>query len=293
MSEKRNILITGATGNIGTSVLSALDKLDAKVKIIAGVRSVNKGQKRLEQYSSISFRNFDFEQPTTFSEAFDNIDVLFLLRPPHISEVERYFRPLLTAAKKKGIEKIVFLSVQGAEKSNIIPHHKIERLIKELNFDWIFVRPSYFMQNLTTTLANEIKVKNSITLPSGNAKFNWVDVENIGEASAQLLLQFETYKNNPFEITGTENENFETVAKLLSTHLHRTITYKRINPFCFYFKKKKEGISSGFSLVMTLLHFLPRIQKQPRISTCFETLTGKTPTRLHEFIKREADCWKD
>jgi hypothetical protein len=51
-----------------------------------------------------------------------NIDVLFLLRPPHISEVETYFNPLLQSAKENNIKKIVFLSVQGAEKSKIIPH---------------------------------------------------------------------------------------------------------------------------------------------------------------------------
>jgi hypothetical protein len=52
---------------------------------------------------------------------------------------------------------------------------------------------SYFMQNLTTTLLPEIVKQKRITLPSGKAKFNWIDVKNIGEATAHLILNFAKY----------------------------------------------------------------------------------------------------
>jgi hypothetical protein len=38
---------------------------------------------------------------------------------------------------------------------------------------------------------------------------------------------------------------------------------------------------------MLLLHFLPRFQKEPNISDFYESLTGKKPTTLQEFIARE------
>lgn len=43
----------------------------------------------------------------------------------------------------------------------------------------------------------------------------------------------------------------------------------------------------GMIIVMILLHFLPRFQKEPGISDFFERLTGKPPTDLHTFIERE------
>ncbi|MEZ5024288.1 MAG: hypothetical protein R2728_13685 [Chitinophagales bacterium] len=54
-------------------------------------------------------------------QPFKDIDLLFLLRPPHISKVDEYFQPLFRSAKNNGIDKVVFLSVQGAEKSKMIP----------------------------------------------------------------------------------------------------------------------------------------------------------------------------
>ena len=281
------ILITGATGNIGLEVIHYLCKLDQKSEIIAGVRDVERAKNKLPRFLNLTSRQFNFEDERTFNHAFKGIDILFLLRPPHISDVEKYFKPLLKAAQKSKIQKVVFLSVQGVETSTIIPHHKIESLIKSMDFSYIFIRPSYFMQNLTTTLRSELIKNHTITLPSGKAKFNWVDTQNIGEATAATLYKFEEYKNNAYEITGDENKSFGAVTALMTQITGVNFTFKSINPISFYLKKKNEGIPSAFAIVMTILHFLPRFQKEPNISNSYFELTNKKPTTLTEFITRE------
>ena len=238
----KRILVTGATGNVGIEVVHYLSKSKTDSEIYAAVRNIEGAKQHFDSYPNLLFRQFDFEKKSTYSKAFERIDILFLMRPPRISDVEKVFRPLLGSAKENGIHKIVFLSVQGADKSKLIPHNKIERLIQELQFDYIFVRPSYFMQNLTTTLLPEIISNKTITLPSGKAKFNWIDVENIGESSANLIVGFEKYHNQAYEITGTENKSFGEVTALLTNIIGERIRFKSINPICFYFKKRNEGI---------------------------------------------------
>ncbi|KAA3642599.1 MAG: NmrA-like family protein [Bacteroidetes bacterium] len=187
------------------------------------------------------------------------------------------------------MNKVVFLSVQGAEKSKVIPHNKIERLIQEFQFNSIFVRPSYFMQNLTSTLLPELINKRSITLPSGSAKFNWIDVKNISEVTANLILKFDNYRDQSYEVTGRENKNFGEVARIISSVLGEKIRFFSINPISFYFRKRREGVQNAFAMVITILHFLPRLQAEPKISDNYQKLTGKVPTTLQEFIEREKD----
>ena len=194
-----NILITGATGNIGFEVIRFLSKIDSSNRIIAGVRDIEKAKRTFKDFTDLDYTHFDFEDFDTFDNALIGIDKIFLLRPPHISDIDTYFKPLILKIKEKNIQQIVFLSVQGAEKSKVIPHNKIERLINENELDFIFLRPSYFMQNLTTTLIGDIQTKREIILPSGKAKFNWIDIENIGEAGAILLNKFGDYKNQAIE----------------------------------------------------------------------------------------------
>lgn len=283
-----NVLITGATGNVGSQVVKYLNS-ESGIEIFAGLRDIEKDKTHLESYPDIQNIKFDFEDLSVAEKAFSNIDILFLLRPPQISDVEGVFKPLLEIAKSSSINKIVFLSVQGAEKSSVIPHNKIETLIKHIGFDYIFVRPAYFMQNLTTQLLPEIKDNRSITLPSGDAAFNWVDVHNIGEATAKLIADFDSYMNSSYEITGDQNLNFNQVSSIMSDILDVKITYNSINPVSFWLRKRKELGNSSFALVMTILHFLPRVQGAPEISENYTKLTRKSATSITEFIKREKD----
>ena len=283
----KRILISGATGNIGFATLKYLYKLGTQNKIIAGVRSIDRAKQELNVFNELEYVSFDITNPDTFKNALKNVDTLFLLRPPQISDIPRYFIPLIDAIKEAKVREVVFLSVQGAEKSSIIPHNKIEKLILSSGVDYVFLRPSYFMQNLTTMLYPDIKNKHRIILPAGAAKFNWVDIENIGEAAAIILDEFDRHKNQIFEITGSGNIEFAEVVSRINAITGAGIVFENHNPVKYYRLKKKEGMKNGMVMVMIVLHFLPRFQKEPRISEAYEILTGNKPTTIEKFIERE------
>lgn len=283
----QQIFITGATGNVGFQTLCALYKNSNGIKIKAGVRNIEKAGKQFGGFKDTELVRFDFTMQETFTHALQTIDTLFLLRPPQIADVDKYIKPLVDESVRCGVKKMLFLSVQGAEKNKFIPHHKIENLIKSSGIDYIFIRPGYFMQNLTTTLAGDIQKKHKIILPAGKATFNWTDVNNIGEATAILIRHFDTYKNAAYEITGAQKTDYYQVARLISQETGIPIEYKSINPLRFYFMKRSEGMQRGLALVMIMLHFLPRLKKAPPLTDFYKKLTGKPPTSLEEFIKRE------
>lgn len=289
MTQQKKILVTGATGNIGKVVIDELIDRNTKreLKIVAAVRNVEKAKNRFREWEDkIEFQYFDFENKTSFKDTAKETNCVFLLRPPQISDI-KIFKPVIKAFKENGIKEIIFLSVQGAEKSSIIPHNKIENEIKKSGIDFIFIRPSYFMQNLTTELLYDVKNKSKIILPAGRAKFNWIDIKNIGEVVSKLIFQFDKYKNTAIELTGDENKDFKDVSLLLSNLIGRNIQYENINPLKFYLMKRKEGIPIGKIVVMIVLHFLPRFQKEPQISNNYRMILGKNPTKLVDFIKRE------
>ena len=287
-----NILITGATGNVGFEVIRYLHEMNTSNQIIVAGRNTVKAKQMFRDYPELRYVHFDFGDPGTFDTALAGIDRIFLLRPPQLADVDKYFRPLLSKIREHNIGEIVFLSVQGAEKSRVIPHNKIEKLIRDYRLDHIFIRPGYFMQNLTTTLLGDIQQKRQIILPAGRAKFNWIDIKNIGEACAILLDKFGDYKNQAFDITGPENTCFARVTSLVNEVVENPVAYRNVNPFQFFRIKKREGMEKGKIIVMILLHFLPRFQKEPEISDFYERLTGKVPTLLRTFIQREKKHFK-
>jgi len=277
------ILITGATGNVGLEVIKALQKLNHPFEIYAGSRNIEKDKERLVSYN-VKLSLFDFTDVDSFKPAFDKCDILFLLRPPQISNVKKYFKPLLEVAVQSGIQHIVFLSVQGVEHSKIIPHHKIEKLIEESKIPFTFLRPAYFMQNFSTTLHDELVKHKRIFLPAGNAKFTLIDVTDIGAVAAKVLTETKKHLNQSYELTCYEKLTFAEMAVKLSTGLNTEIKYISPGLLQFFIAKRKEKMPSMFILVMIMLHYFPRFQKEPAVSDWVQRIIHQHPKTFEQFI---------
>lgn len=276
-----NILITGATGNIGGKIIEHFDDTsDSKIFAAVHGGSCCRFPNRVEK------RAFDFHDLETARAALDGIDVVFLLRPPKITDIRQVFEPLIRLFAEAGIKHVVFLSVQGAETQPLIPHHKIENLLRKSGLRYTFVRPGYFMQNLTTTLWNDIQ-RGEIYLPSAMAKFNWVDTADIGRAIVAVLKAPERHMDKAYVITGQEQLDFHAVAEMISRVTGRPVRFTSPSLVSFFVQKKREGERTAMIFVLILLHFFPRFLQAPPLSGDFTALTGRQPGKLEEFLKRE------
>lgn len=277
------VLITGATGNVGKEVIRSLILTNQPIKIYAGMRDLNEN---CEAFNAeiIEKISFDFTNLETVEEALKKCDILFLLRPPQISDVKKYFKPLIQQAIICNVKHIVFLSVQGVEKSTIIPHHKIEKLIVESKIPYTFLRPAYFMQNFTTTLRTDLIEKKSIYLPAGNAKFTLIDVRDIGAVSAQVILNIKKYGFKSYELTCNEKLTFQQMSAILSQQLNEKISFNSPNLIQFFISKWKEKTPVMLIFVMIMLHYFPRFQKSPNITSCVVEISGKKPISFQQFV---------
>jgi len=277
----QRILVTGAGGTIGTALLRHFTPAPGQELLLA-TRS---------QAPAPNERCFDFENPATATPALQGIDTVFLLRPPQLADVHQYFYPLIDAMPGAGVRQVVFLSVQGADRASFIPHAKIEKRLRQSGLAWTFVRPSYFMQNLTTTLLDDIRLRQEIVLPAGNHPFLWIDADDIGRAIARILQQPEAHRGQIYTLTGNHYHHFAEVASLISAASGRSIRYRSPSPVSFYFEQRRRGVPSTYIGVLLLLHFLPRFQALPPFCPDLQLLTGKSPTSLPEFIEANKAAW--
>jgi len=279
------VLITGATGNVGMAVINALSKLPHELDLYAGVRDLNEDMRKLDNFN-IRFSYFDLTDINSYQTSLDDCDILFLLRPPQISEVEKYFRPLIDACVNSGVGHIVFLSVQGVENSRLIPHGKIEKLILESKIPYTFLRPAYFMQNFTTTLRSDLIKNKQIYLPAGKAKFTLIDVSDIGAVAANILTNISLHKNKAYELTNEEKLTFSEMAEILSNALNTQIKFESPDILSFFIRKKRERLPTMLILAMIMLHFFPRFQKEPETTEWVKKITDRSPASFKQFINK-------
>jgi len=277
------VLITGATGNVGMELIKALLQMDQQLELYAGVRDVEHDKVTLPA-NGIQCVRFDFTDMDTVNGALEDCTILFLLRPPQISDVDKYFRPIIDACIAKAVQHIVFLSVQGVEHSSIIPHHKIEKLIVNSGIPYTFLRPAYFMQNFTTTLHHELVSKKRIYLPAGKAKFTLVDVRDIGAVAAHVLINISQHVNKSYALTSNKKMTFKEMAISLSSRLGVDIQFISPNLLSFFLAKKRENTPTMLILVLIMLHYFPRFQQEPALTKCVEEIIHRPPFSFEQFI---------
>lgn len=275
------LLVTGATGNVGAAVIACLSS-----RGIAAVAAV----RRPDPSSEIEQVRFDFAAPETHAPALAGVDRLFLVRPPELSDVPRFMVPVIDEAKRQGVRQIVFLSLLGAEQLDFVPHRKIERHIEAQGIPYTFLRASFFMQNLSTSHAREIREAGVIDVPAGTGKTSFVDVRDLAEVAA-LALAEPGHQNRAYDLTGSEALDYHAVAGILSEELGRPIVYREPGLPGFVWRRVQAGTPLPFALVMGAIYTTARLGKAAKVTPDLEQLLGRPPGSLRAFVARERAAW--
>jgi len=208
------ILVTGATGNVGQAILHQL--VGEPIELYAGVRDLSTTAARLGVNCQPCV--VDFEKAVFPTIPFDAV---FLMRPPQLADPNLFAKFLATLQPST---RIVFLSVQGADTKSYLPHAKIEQLIREMGLPHVFLRPSYFMENLTTTLWLELTAHRRIFLPSGKLRLNWIAISDVAEVGALALLG--RVADDAVDVSNTGTVGFQEVVDAVNALCGTRLAYR-------------------------------------------------------------------
>lgn len=284
------ILVTGATGNVGREVVRLLSDQDCRV--FAAVRKPIDAQPIWG--SAVRCVLFDFTDPHTFADAFAGVHKLFLVRPPAIADIRR-IAPALDAAKQAGVEQIVFLSIIGAERNRIVPHYAIERAIEQLQISPVFLRASFFMQNLNTTHRDDIHLRDRLFMAAGNGKTSFIDVRDIAAVAVKVLIEESQdgcmQSNRAYSLMGGQALTYSEVATLFTAILGRPIRYESPSLLTFIRQMLKQGFSLNFVLVMVGIYTTARFGFVDGVTLDVQQLLGRPPIAMQQYIEDYRQCW--
>lgn len=280
------ILVTGAPGNVGTEVVKGLRALAVPFRVAAW--DVKAAREALG--SDIESVHFDFLKPQTFAPAFAGIERVFLVRPPALSNVQRDIAPAIYAAIGAGVRHIVFLSLQGVEKNRMVPHYKIETLIRATGIDYTFLRASFFMQNLSTTHRAEIRDRGEIAVPVGKAKTSFIDARDIAAVAVRALTE-PGHENHCYTLTGSEALDYAEVARRMSAILERPIRYTNPSVIRFVRDQVAGGRPFGFALVMAGLYTITRFGNASAVTPDVRAILGRPPISFAQFVSDYREAW--
>ncbi|GAA2221534.1 NAD(P)H-binding protein [Streptomyces indiaensis] len=209
------IVVTGATGNVGRSLVQAL--AGAGEKVTATSRRVSDA----DVPEGVQARPADLTDAGSLRPVLDGADALFLQNggaAAHLLDPGR----ILDAARAGGVRRVVLLSSQGvATRPESVSHGSVGRAIEDAvrrsGLDWVILRPGGFASN-AYAWAGPVLTRRTVAAPFGDVGLPVIDPDDIAEVAATALRE-NGHTGQVYELTGpalsTPRQRTEALAEAL------------------------------------------------------------------------------
>jgi NAD(P)H dehydrogenase (quinone) len=220
------IAITGATGQLGRLVVNQLkSKVPAKT-IVALVRSLGKAADL-----GVTAREADYSQPDTLERALSGVETLLLVSSNEIGQRSLQHRNVIEAAKKAGVQSIVYTSLLHAETSAIKTlsgeHLDTEAALKASGLPFTILRNGWYTENYTASIPGAIAGGAFLGCADG-AKISSAARADYAEAAVAVLTG-EGHKGKTYELAGDKAYTLSDLAAEISRQTGKTIPYKNLS----------------------------------------------------------------
>jgi len=213
------VLVLGGTGTVGSQVVRELLARGVEVSVLTrdpkkplppGVRAVAG----------------DLRDPATVRSAFAGMDGVFLLNAVSATECHEGLMAV-NGARFGAVKKIVYLSVQDADKAPHLPHFgakiSVEAAVRASGIPFTILRPNNYFQN-------DVWSKDALLgfgvypQPIGSVGLSRVDVRDIAEVAAMALTSG-GIDGRTVNLVGSEVHTGASTAEIWGHVLGRRIAY--------------------------------------------------------------------
>ncbi|MFN8488304.1 MAG: NmrA/HSCARG family protein [Caldilineaceae bacterium] len=234
MSQSKLVLVTGATGNQGGSVVDALLRRGHQVRALT--RKADSPAANQLRQQGVELAVGDFTNRDSLVRAARGVDALYAMGTPFggIEQEVEQGKAIADAAKAAGVTHLVYSSVDSADRATGIPHfdskYKVEQYIQASGMPYTIVAPAYFMDNLLQPwlLAGVRQGTLAMALPA-HRSLQQIAVADIGEFVASVIDRGHSVFGRRYNIAG-DDLNGQEAAAILSRVTGRTIHYQGFPP---------------------------------------------------------------
>jgi len=271
------LLITAATGNVGTPLVKALQRKN--IGFTAGTRDAGKARQKLG--NNLPTVYFDYDDPQSFAPALKGKEIMFLCGPSATPHAVDLIMPLIDEAKKQGIRHIVFIA----------SYPDVMEKIKAKGFDYTFVKANFFMQNFEIYQTRDIRERGEIFLPCGDGKAPFIHTRDIGEVCAEVLTQPEKYRSETLYITGPQAMDHFDAAAVFSDVLGKHITYRNPDDATYRQEMKQRGFSDTY--IEAMIAVFGKIKKGlvSQTSPVVEQMLSRKPLSLKDYVQERREIF--
>lgn len=282
------ILVTGATGIVGSELVSLLVREGVDVK--AGTRNPDRARTLFDE--SVEVVELDYRQPATFDAAVEWADRLFLQPPPFDPDAYDTLAPLLDWAVQAGSRHVVTLSAMGMEVRGDLPIRRLEKHVASLGVDYTFLRPNLLMQNFRRAFLGErIRRTGAFRMPVGDARVSMVDGRDVAAVAAAALTH-DGHVGRAYTLTGPEAVTHARMAELIGEAAGRSVRFESCSDEEMLGWLTGSGWSPEIAGVVIAMYQAVRAGVRAEVSDDVERVLGRPARSFRQFAADYAEEWR-
>jgi NAD(P)H dehydrogenase (quinone) len=219
------IAITGATGQLGRLVVEKLKAKVSAANLVALVRTPSKAAEL-----GIAAREADYNKPVTLESALKGVQTVLLISGNELGKRTEQHRAVFDAAKKAGVQWIVYTSLLHADTTPIRiladEHLATENDLKASSIAYTILRNGWYTENYTASVLGAVK-GGAFLGAAGEGKISSAARADYAEAAAAVLAGT-GHAGKSYELAGDEAYTLNDLAAEISRQTGKTIPYKNL-----------------------------------------------------------------
>ena len=280
------ILVTGAAGNLGGSVIETLLKHIKPSNISTLVRTTDVISQLESKGVNICKGNYD--DIVSLKKAMFNVDTVLLISAGDEGDRIQQHRNVIDSAKKVGVKNIAYTSRAMRHRETLAhqlmeEHFLTEDYIKASGLNYTIFRNTLYMDVLPIFVGKQV-FETGISQPAGDGKVTFALRKEMGEAMANVLA-IEGFKNQTYKFTNNEAYSFYDVADALTKLSGKQVNYTPVNIPTFQERMRPTNIPEP--MLQKVIEFNTDIKngQEDEITNTLEEKLGRKPTILKEGLK--------
>ncbi len=284
------IVMTGANGRLGRLVAQALARRGAAGR----VRLATRDPAKIVDLAALGFETVraDFAHPASMRAAFAGASVALMISMPGRVEARLpLHRNAFDAAREAGVGRLVYTSRVNPVPESLYPfapvHVFSEDYLKSTGVPATVLRNSEFVQNIGW-LVRRAAETGSLILPGATGRLAYVDVEDIAEITATVLLE-EGHAGKTYELNGPAAISRREIAAIVAAVAGRPVEAEPISREDYGAFMRANGRPPF--VVDMLMGFYEAIDAGEFATVWPDAgdLLGRPPRSLADFVRRTRD----
>lgn len=281
------ILVTGATGHLGSQIVGHLLTQISPSEIAVLVRSEEKAKELKEK--GVQIRVADYTNPSSLISAFKEVEKLILISSNEFNDRFGQHKNAIDAAKQAGVKHILYTSMSMNDietsplKGFLEDHYQTEDYIKQNGFTYTMLQHSLYADVIPMFIGEQV-LNTGVFFPAGEGRVAYASRPDLAEAISKIAVS-EAFDNQSLPLTNIENYSYADVAEILTEVSGKEVVY--VSPTPEVFAETLKGFGLPEEIIQMSLGFAAGIKNNDFDKTFpnLETILGRKPQNLKEYLQ--------